>query len=169
MGDLAARLAADEIAALLGLADQDRAKLDDRPVCGSDIAVLVRTAEQGRRIARALHDRHIASVEIGIESVMASREAEQLERLLWAIAKPQSPPRTRGAPDGGRLGGSMPRAVGALQDDDNAWNIWTERLGDWLEEWGAVGRGHVDPAHPRVRGGQGGRPPVALPGRARDG
>ena len=134
MGDLAARLAADEIAALLGLADQDRAKLDDRPVRGSDIAVLVRTAVQGQRVARALHERHIASVEIGIESVMASREAEQLERLLWAIAKPQSPPRTRGALTADVLGFDA-AAVGALQDDDNAWNVWTERLGDWLQEW----------------------------------
>ena len=134
MGDLAARLAADEIAALLELADQGRAKLGSEPVRGSDVAVLVRTAEQGRRVARALHERHIASVEIGIENVIASREAEQLERLLWAIAKPQSPHRTRGALTADVLGLDA-ASLGALQDDDNAWNVWTERLGDWLEEW----------------------------------
>ena len=134
MGDLAARLAADEIAALLKLADQGRAKLGKQPVRGSDIAVLVRKAEQGRRVARALHERHIASIEIGIENVIASREAEQLERLLWAIAKPQSPPRTRGALTADFLGLDAAE-VGALQDDDDAWNVWTERLGDWLEEW----------------------------------
>ena len=134
MGDLAARLAADEIAALLDLADQGRAKLAQQPVQGSDIAVLVRTAEQGRRVAWALHERHIASVEIGIENVIASREAEQLERLLWAIAKPQSPHRTRGALTADVLGLDA-ASLGALQDDDNAWNVWTERLADWLEEW----------------------------------
>ena len=134
MGDLAARLAADEIAALLKLADQGRAKLEKQPVRGSDIAVLVRTAEQGRRVARALHERHIASIEIGIENVIASREAEQLERLLWAIAKPQSPRRTRGALTADVLGLDAAE-VGALQEDDDAWNAWTERLGDWLEEW----------------------------------
>ncbi|MCY3620337.1 MAG: exodeoxyribonuclease V subunit beta [Gammaproteobacteria bacterium] len=134
MGDLAARLAADEIAATLKLADVERAKLGRRPVRGSDIAVLVRTAAQGRRVARELHARHIASVEIGIENVMASREAEQLERLLWAIAKPQSPHRTRGALTADVLGLDA-AAVGALQDDDNAWNVWTERLANWLEEW----------------------------------
>ena len=134
MGDLAARLAADEIAAVLGLSDQGRAKLGGGPVRGSDIAVLVRTAEQGRRVARELHERRIASVEIGIENVMASREAEQLERLLWAVAKPQSPNRTRGALTADVLGLDA-RAVGALQDDDNAWNVWTERLADWLDEW----------------------------------
>ena len=134
MGDLAARLAADEIAALLALAGQGNAQLAGEPLRGSDIAVLVRTAEQGRRVARALHRRRIASVEIGMENVMASREAEQLERLLWAIAKPQSPNRTRGALTADVLGLDA-AAVGALQDDDNAWNLWTERLGDWLEEW----------------------------------
>ncbi|MDE0444975.1 MAG: exodeoxyribonuclease V subunit beta [Gammaproteobacteria bacterium] len=134
MRDLVARLAADEIAALLALADQGHARLGDEPVRGSDIAVLVRTAEQGRRVARALHERRIASVEIGMENVMASREAEQLERLLWAIAKPQSPHRTRGALTADVLGLDA-GGVGALQDDDNAWNLWTERLGDWLEEW----------------------------------
>ena len=134
MRDLAARLAADEIAALLALAEQGNAQLGGEPLRGSDIAVLVRTAEQGRRVARALHERRIASVEIGMENVMASREAEQLERLLWAIAKPQSPHRTRGALTADVLGLDA-AAVGALQDDDNAWNLWTERLGDWLEEW----------------------------------
>ena len=134
MGDLAARLAADEIAALLTLADEGRAKLESQPVRGSDIAVLVRTAEQGRRVARALHERHIASIEIGIENVIASREAEQLERLLWAIAKPQSPRRTRGALTADVLGLDAAE-VGALQEDDDAWNVWTERLGYWLEEW----------------------------------
>ncbi|MDE0661453.1 MAG: exodeoxyribonuclease V subunit beta [Gammaproteobacteria bacterium] len=134
MRDLAARLAADEIAALLALADQGHARLGDEPVRGSDVAVLVRTTEQGRRVGRALHERGIASVEIGMENVMASREAEQLERLLWAIAKPQSPHRTRGALTADVLGLDA-AAVGALQDDDNAWNLWTERLGDWLEEW----------------------------------
>ena len=134
MGDLAARLAADEIAAVLKLSDQGQAKLGSEPVRGSDIAVLVRTAAQGRRVARELHERRIASVEIGIENVMASHEAEQLERLLWAIAKPQSPHRTRGALTADVLGLDA-AAVGALQDDDNAWNVWTERLADWLEEW----------------------------------
>ena len=134
MGERVARLAADEIAAALGLAEDGKAKLAGRPLRGSDIAVLVRTGEQGRRIARALHERRIASVEIGMENVMASREAEQLERLLWAIAKPQSPRRTRGALTADVLGLDA-AAVGSLQDDDNAWNLWTERLGDWLEEW----------------------------------
>ena len=134
MGELVARLAADEIAGVLELAEDGKANLDGRPLRGSDIAVLVRTGEQGRRVARALHERRIASVEIGMENVMASREAEQLERLLWAIAKPQSARRTRGALTADVLGLDA-AAVGALQDDDNAWNLWTERLGDWLEEW----------------------------------
>ena len=134
MRDLAARLAADEIAALLALAGRGSARLGEEAVRGSDIAVLVRSAVQGQQVARALHERHIASVEIGMENVMASREAEQLERLLWAIAKPQSPPRTRGALTADFFGLDA-AAAGALQDDDNAWNVWTERLGDWLEEW----------------------------------
>ena len=138
VGDMVARLASDEIAALLSLADQGKATWDGAPLRGSDIAVLVRKAEQGKRVARALHDRGIASVEIGIENVLASREAEQLERLLWAIAKPQSPRRTRGAlaADVFGLGAAE---IGALQDDDMAWDTWTERLGCWREKWQQAG------------------------------
>ena len=161
MRELAARLAADEIAALLSLAAQGNAQLGDEPVRGSDVAVLVRTTEQGRRVARALHERRIASVEIGMENVVASREAEQLERLLWAIAKPQSPQRTRGALTADVLGLDG-AAVGALQDDDNAWNLWTERLGDWLEEWE---RSDIATLIRRIlesEGSQGRRPPASL-------
>ena len=138
VGDMVARLASDEIAALLSLADRGKATWEGAPLRGSDIAVLVRKAEQGKRVARALHERGIASVEIGIENVLASREAEQLERVLWAIAKPQSPRRTRGAlaADVFGLGAA---GIDALQDDDLAWNTWTERLGSWLEEWQQAG------------------------------
>ena len=136
--DLAARLAADEIARLLTLAGEGKATLDGKPIKGSDIAVLVRKTDQGRRVAAALHERGVSSVEIGVENVFASREAEQLERVLWAIAKPQSPPRTRGALASDVFGLDA-QVLAALQDDDSAWNAWTERLGGWLDEWQRAG------------------------------
>ena len=136
--DLPARLAAEEIGQLLTLADEGKATLDGKPVAGSDVAVLVRTTEQGRKVARALRERGIGSVEIGIESVFQSREAEHLERLLWAIAKPQSPPRARGAL-AGDVFGLHANALARLQDDDSAWNSWTERLAGWLDEWHRAG------------------------------
>jgi len=136
--DLAARLAADEIAQLLALAGAGRAMLGDKPVSGSDIAVLVRTTKQGRQVGQVLRERGIGSIEIGIENVFASREAEYLERLLWAIARPQSPNKTRGALASDLFGLSA-GALAALQDDDSAWSEWTERLGTWLEEWQRAG------------------------------
>ena len=131
---VAASRAADEITELLKRASEGKATLGGEPLKGSDIAVLVRTTKQGRNVARELRLRGVSSVEIGDDNVLESDEADQLQRLLWAIAKPQSPHRVRGALAGDAFGLDAAQLAG-LQDDDVSWNVWTERLEQWRAEW----------------------------------
>ena len=135
---IAAARAAAEIARLLASAAEGRARVGDRPLTGGDIAVLVRKTDQGREIAEKLRGHGIRSVEIGDADVFESREAEQLERLLWAISKPQSPDRVRGALAGDVFGLDASE-LARLVDDDEAWNVWKERLEAWRGTWEARG------------------------------
>ena len=131
---LAANDAADEIARLLALAKEGGASIGGRPVSGSDIAVLVRKVDQGRRMVAALAERGVRSVEVGVDDVFDSREALELERLLWAVASPHSAARMRGAL-AGDLFGMDATQLARLVDDDDAWNDWKERLAAWRQAW----------------------------------
>ena len=134
----AARMVAAEIAGLLGAAADGRARIGGRAVRGGDVAVLVRKTEQGRSVAEELRGYGVRSVEIGDADVFESREAEQLERLLWAVAKPQSPDRVRGAL-AGDLFGLDAEELARLVDDDEAWNTWKEGLESWRILWESRG------------------------------
>ncbi|MEW8027215.1 MAG: exodeoxyribonuclease V subunit beta [Candidatus Thiodiazotropha sp.] len=81
---------AGEIARLLTLSSQDRARIGNRPLCGGDIAVLVRTHEQASRIAKALRAYGISAVHGSQQSVYWSQEAEQLQRLMIALLEPHN-------------------------------------------------------------------------------
>ena len=134
--------AAEEIARLLELAGRGEAVVEDRPLAGADLAVLVRTREQGRVMAGALRERGVRSVEIDDGSVFHTREAEQLERLLWALADPGRELRVRGALAGDLLGLDA-RALHALGDDERAWSAWAQRREDWRSHWTSRGIGSV--------------------------
>ena len=136
----AASAAADEIARLLSLAGDGRAVLDGRSLTGADVAVLVRTRAQGRRVADALRERNVRSVEVGDTSVFESREAEQMERLLWALAEPGREARERGAL-AGDLFGLDANGLRALAEDEDAWSEWSQRLRIWRADWEARGIG----------------------------
>ena len=142
--------AAEEIARLLVLAEDGKAAIDDGPpagdgarrLTGADVAVLVRTRAQGRLVAEALRERGVASVEVGDASVFDSREAEQMERLLRALAEPGREERERGALAGDLFGLDVHRLHG-LQEDEEAWAGWSERLHGWRSGWAKRGIGPV--------------------------
>ena len=121
---------ANEIARFLVLGARGAATIEGQPLTGDDIAVLVRTREQGRLIAGALRERGVRSIEIDDGSVFHTREAEQLERLLWCVAEPGRESRVRGAL-AGDLFGLDARALLALGDDERTWSAWADRLADW--------------------------------------
>ena len=134
--------AANEIARVLELGARGEATIEDRPLTGADVAVLVRTREQGRLIAGELRERGVRSIEIDDGNVFHTREAEQLERLLWSVADPRRGTRVRGAL-AGDLFGLDARTLLALGDDESAWSAWTGRLADWRAHWEARGIGSL--------------------------
>ena len=134
--------AADEIARLLELGARGEAAVEGRPLAGADLAILVRTREQGRLMAGALRERAVRSVEIDDASVFHTREAEQLERLLWALADPGRETRVRGAL-AGDLFGLDAQAMLALGEDEQAWSAWASRRMDWRSHWESRGVGSV--------------------------
>ena len=103
---------ADRVAHLLECGARGEAATDGAPLTGADVAVLVRTREQGRQMAAALRERGVRSVEIDDGSVFHTREAEQIERLLWALADPGREARVRGALAGDLLGLDAQSAAG---------------------------------------------------------
>ena len=133
---------ANEIARLLELGARGEATIEGTPLTGADIAVLVRTRAQGRMIAGALRDRGVRCIEIDDGSVFHTREAEQLERLLWALAEPGRESGVRGAL-AGDLFGLDARALLALGDDEAGWSDWVERLADWRQHWESRGIGSI--------------------------
>ena len=151
---LAAEAAADEIAHLLERAGDGAAVIDDgdpgrergaqspqpRPLHGADVAVLVRTREQGRLAADALRRRGVRSIEIEDRSVFATREAEHLERLLRALAEPGWEAYVRGVLAGDLFGLDL-AAMFALDGNEEAWSAWADRIERWRSDWAAKGIG----------------------------
>ena len=121
MHELAADHAADEIAQLLALARDRQATITSsgtsQVLVGGDIAVLVRTGEQGRTIARKLRERGVQSVEMGIDSVFETLEASELKHLF----------------------GLTMSDLAELQDDDETWARWTMWAQDWRRTWSERG------------------------------
>ncbi|MCY4450984.1 MAG: UvrD-helicase domain-containing protein [Immundisolibacterales bacterium] len=146
----AADAAAEAIARILLRAGDEKSGDDGDPPCagreggltGADIAVLVRTRAQGRLVADALGERGVASVEVGDESVFDSREAEQMERLLWGLVEPGREARVRGALAGDPFGLDSPRLL-ELEENEEAWNEWSGRVREWRSAWHSGGIGSL--------------------------
>ena len=139
---IAAEAAANEVARLLARAVRGEATIGGERLTGADVAVLVRTRAQGRLVAEALRGRGVRSVEIDDRSVFETDEAEQVERLLWALVEPGREARVRGAL-AGALFGLDAAALHALGEDEAAWSGWAERTAGWRSEWEVRGIGPV--------------------------
>ncbi len=85
----AAEQCADEIAMALNRAAAGELMLKNKPIRAGDIAVLVRTHNEGRLVYQALKQRRLQSVLILRESVFASPEASALAALLAFWLQPQ--------------------------------------------------------------------------------
>ena len=88
----AERLALDATAAemsrLITGGKQGVIKIGEKPIEPSDIAVLVRTREQGRRVKAVLAQCGITTVDLSDRSVFSTPEADEMDRVLRAIAEP---------------------------------------------------------------------------------
>jgi exodeoxyribonuclease V beta subunit len=141
-GKRAAHATAVEIARLMNLGARGKARIVDapdenprgRPLRGGDIAVLVRTHEQARIVREALARCAVPSVQRGSQSVFGSPEAEELERVLLAIAEPGREPLVCGALATQTMGFSG-EGLFALRADEPAWEALVETFREAHREW----------------------------------
>jgi exodeoxyribonuclease V beta subunit len=129
---------AAEIARLLTLGRAGRARLGDDRLVGGHIAVLVRTNDEGRRVREALLRLGIASVQQSVDSVFASREAAELERVLLAVAEPGQAPLVRAALATEMLGWTA-ADLERLAADDVAWDDRIEAFHEYHHRWQSHG------------------------------
>ena len=80
----------NEIARLLMLAQQEQAMIGEQPLAAGDIAILVRTNSQAFQMQKVLTQLQIPSVLYSRESLFASNEAMEIERILQAVAEPSN-------------------------------------------------------------------------------
>lgn len=139
---LAARASAAEIARLVNAGRAGDIRIGARTLAAGDIAVLVRTHAQGRRIKLALAEVGLAAAELSPESVFASAEAEDLERILFALLEPARPDVLKAGLATAPMGLDA-TALLALGDDDAALAGWMERHLDWQQAWRSRGIAHA--------------------------
>ena len=92
---LATELCADAIARVLWQGRQGTALIKGQPVQAGDIAVLVRSHREATMIQQALHQRGVAAVAAGKQSLFASEQAAELRLLLLALLQPADEGRLR--------------------------------------------------------------------------
>jgi exodeoxyribonuclease V beta subunit len=140
--ELATQATAAEIARLLHLGTQNKARIAvpqnggirERPLAGGDVAVLVRTHKQARAVRNALRRLGVASVERGGDSVFAGPEAEELQRVLAAIAEPGREVRIRTAL-ATEMMGYTGSALHGTCGDEACWEEMVERFRAAHDEW----------------------------------
>ncbi len=136
----AATASAAEIARLLQAAADGVLRIGGRALAPGDIAVLVRSHRQGSLMRRALAALGVGSVELAQLSVFHSEDAEELERVLLAIAEPTRAARVLAALSTGEMGRDA-AALAALAADERALPAVLERFAHWRELWLARGFG----------------------------
>ena len=132
--DLAVRATVGEVVRLLTLGVEGRARIGSRPLSGGDLAVLVRSNRQGRRIRDALLAVRVPCVQQVQDSVFASDEAEELARVLLAVAEPNREALVRSAlvTD---LFGLTGDELESLAADETAWETRLEAFRTDHERW----------------------------------
>ncbi|QDQ26633.1 exodeoxyribonuclease V subunit beta [Chitinimonas arctica] len=87
-GERAAEQSARQIAGLLSLGRDGRARLGEQPLAGGDIAVLASSHAELQAMQAALTRHGVASVRISRQSVFDTEEARDLLQILNALAEP---------------------------------------------------------------------------------
>ncbi len=110
------------------------ATIGGRPVTYSDIAVLCRKNKQSRAVQDALRALGVPSALQSESSVFSSNEAEEIGRIIRAIADPGDAPAVRAALVT-RILGRTASQLAALQEDEQAWDEWLRKFQDWNGIW----------------------------------
>ena len=116
-------------------ASQMVALLQAGAASAGDMAVLVRSATEARAMRQALAQRGVRSVFLSErDSVYATQEAQDLWRVLAAVAQPRSNSLLRAAL-ATRLWGLGFGALEALLQDEAAWEARVEQFHGWQAVW----------------------------------
>lgn len=138
----AAEATASEIARLLALSERGAARIVEhgqpRRLKGGDIAVLARTHRQASAVRDALARLGVASVQRGAQSVFSTREAEELERVLAAIAEPGREALIGAALTTEMIGGTG-NELHALHGEEARWEQIVERFRVAHRDWHELG------------------------------
>ena len=130
----AAHASAAEIARLLAAGGAGTARIGDKALRPADIAVLVRSHRQGARMRRALAVFGVGSVELSQASVFQTEDAEQLERVLLAIAEPLRERRVKAALATAAMGRDA-TALARLVEDEATLLTTLDAFVRWRELW----------------------------------
>ena len=109
-----------EISRLLELGRSGEALIGARPLGPRDIAVLVRENREAQQVQKVLYRVGVPSVQQSMEDLFASREAEELSRVLNAVAEPASDRKIRAALATDMLAGTCMDLL-RLEEDEEAW------------------------------------------------
>ena len=108
--------------------------IEDQPISGSDIAVLVRTHNEGSLIKQALAERGIASIQSSRDSIFESPETGEMSALLSAIAEPQRESLVRRALVVDLLGYKANDLL-AFESDPDLWESQLFNFQNWHFLW----------------------------------
>lgn len=125
---------AQEIARLLAASRTGDVTLGERALVPGDIAVLVRSAAQGRTVREALLTCGIHAVTAGRDNVYKSEEALALALLVRGIVHCRDRTALRGALGSALLGLDYV-GIERVSADQYAWLTWTQQLRELHEHW----------------------------------
>jgi len=114
------------------------ARIEGVAVTPGDVAVLVRTNRQAAAVQAALREHGVPSVLHGDRCVLDTEEAEDLGRVLSALAEPGRADAVRSAL-ATRLIGVTGDELAAFGANEDVWEGWLERFHGWHRAWLARG------------------------------
>ncbi len=136
--DLAARATAAEIARLVALGREGRARIGDKNLQPGDIAVLVRKRDQARLMQRELSRLGIPGVLHGADSVFHSAEALEIERIMAAAAEPGNESRIKAALATSMLGADG-NDICRMMGSEAEWEAVLTRFSAYHDLWARRG------------------------------
>lgn len=131
-----------EIVRLLAAGQQGKIRIGQHGLQPRDIALLVRTHSQGRELKVALAAAGVNAVELSQSDVFKSFEAEEMERVLLAVADPANNRYLRGAL-ATVLVGQNSTEIEAINDNEQSIGDWTAKFLGYRATWQAHGFGRM--------------------------
>ena len=125
---------ASEITRLLNLGKERKALIGDRPLRANDIAVLVRQNKEALLVQKALSERNVPSVLYSTENLFDSREAMETERVLAAVAQPNSESLIKAALSTDVVG-ITGEELERLTLDEGLWESWLVKFRNYHDLW----------------------------------